>query len=139
MNKFSEQQYAILLKHASSYTFENFTCLCQKKKCDLSSSQNAKALILCVLSSWCQEGEFEVDTHMLAQIKSSIKVRLRAQCSHLEQTGRAYRNVQAMLMIELGVMILIHIGDVNNRCRLSFFLDECREKLGWSKERGKFD
>ena len=87
VNKISEQQYAIHFKHASSYIFENFTHLFQKKKCDLSSYQNAKALILCVLSSWCQEGEFEVDTHMSAQIKSSIKVRLRAQCSRLEQTG----------------------------------------------------
>ena len=36
-------------------------------------------------------------------------------------------------MIELGVMILIHIGDVKNRCRLSSLLDECREKLDGQK------
>ena len=51
VNKISEQQYAIHFKHASSYIFKNFTRLCQKKKCDLSSYQNAKALILCVISS----------------------------------------------------------------------------------------
>ena len=36
-------------------------------------------------------------------------------------------------MIELGVMILIHIGDVKDRCRLSSLLDECREKFDGQK------
>ena len=36
-------------------------------------------------------------------------------------------------MIELGVMILINIGDVKNRCFLFSLMDDCREKLDSQK------
>ena len=81
VNRIFKQQYAIHFKHASLYIFKKLYLFMPKKKCDLSSYQNAKALIVCVLSSWCQEGEVEVDTHMSAKSKGSIKVCLRAQCS----------------------------------------------------------